>query len=325
MGEEAMQDLLHWLHAAGGSSLASFAPPGVSHEELWWPGLWASSPHRRARQQRCVPRRPVRGRRGSKSGFACHGYTLPQPNYQQMSTGAPPACSLIYGRRSREGKVRGSRGGSNKHGYYTCKYNSLCSSSAFPLIIAVYFPVTNKLVAVLHVSGCKGPRGEKGSRCGLLLLRVLGVSIPARGCVWAEPLPTPACTAGWEPRGSPEAARCVWDGEQSRCFTSPPTRADFLLGVFTSFPRQLPMGTSQTETPVRLPMPMVRHILPIYLPPGAAASKESSYGTGICRHWSPFERHPQLWYLWPQVDAAGEAEVCLPLQIGSKPAEQLWC
>lgn len=43
MGEDAMQDLVHWLHAAGGSSLASFASPGVSHEELWWPGHWACS------------------------------------------------------------------------------------------------------------------------------------------------------------------------------------------------------------------------------------------------------------------------------------------
>lgn len=64
-------------------------------------------------QQSWVRRCPVRGRRGSRSVFACCSYTLPQPNYQQMSIDASPACSLIYGSRSREGKVRGSRGGSS--------------------------------------------------------------------------------------------------------------------------------------------------------------------------------------------------------------------
>lgn len=40
-------------------------------------GTGHAAPHRRPRQQRCLPRRPIRGTRGSKSGFACHGYTLP--------------------------------------------------------------------------------------------------------------------------------------------------------------------------------------------------------------------------------------------------------
>lgn len=157
--------------------------------------------------------------------------------------------------------MRGSRGGSNKHGHYTCKYSALCSFSAFPLSTPVCFPITNKLVAVLHVLGCRGFRGDIGGRCRLsgcssagCLHGCAGPAWP-RGCVGAQPLPTPACTAGWEPRGPPEATSCVWDGEQSRRFTSPPTRADFLLGVFTTFPRQLPMGTSQTETPVRLAVP----------------------------------------------------------------------
>lgn len=48
-GEEATQDRVHGLHAAGGSSLPSFAPPGVSHEGLWWPGPRARSSHRRPR------------------------------------------------------------------------------------------------------------------------------------------------------------------------------------------------------------------------------------------------------------------------------------
>lgn len=52
--------------------------------------------------------------------------------------------------------------------------------------------------------------------------------------------------------GSLEATCCIWDREQSQCFTSPPTWADFLLGVFTIFPRWLPMGTSQAEMPVGL-------------------------------------------------------------------------
>lgn len=144
---------------------------------------------------------------------------------------------------------------------------------------------------------------------------------PGPGQSRAEPLPTPACTAGREPRGSPEAPRCVWDREQSRCFSSPPARADFLLGVFTSFARQLPMGTSQTEAPVRpavpagsgTPSPCAHRSC---CPKGPAAER------GCAGTPEPFLAAPPA--LVPLVDAVGEAEVCLPLQIGSKPAEQLW-
>lgn len=145
------------------------------------------APHRQPHQQSWVRRRPVRGRRGSKSVFACRGYTLPQPNYQQMSTGAPPACSLIYGSRNREGKVRGSRGGSSKHGHYICKYSTFWFSSAFPLSAPAYFPTANEPVVILHISGCKGLGGEKGSSCH---------PVPAVGASSAGCLHPCACPAG---------------------------------------------------------------------------------------------------------------------------------
>lgn len=108
-----------------------------------------------------------------------------------------------------------------------------------------------------------GAEGLAGSRAAhaipspLCVPAVPGVSLPvparAPGAVRAEPLPTPACRTGCEPQGPPGATHRVWDGEQSRRFTSRPTPADFLLGVFTIFPRRLPMGTSQGETPAGLP------------------------------------------------------------------------
>ena len=101
------------------------SPLGSATRDGGGRGAAASAGHvppcRRPRQRSRARRLAVRGRRGSRSVFACRGYTLPQPNYQQMSTGAPPAHSLVYGSRSREGRVRGSRGRGSRHGHYTCK------------------------------------------------------------------------------------------------------------------------------------------------------------------------------------------------------------
>ena len=57
-------------------------------------------------------------------------------------------------------------------------------------------------------------------------------------------MPTPACPG---PTGSPEATFRAWDGEQSRRFTSPPTRADFLLGVFAIFPKAASHGAKPSR------------------------------------------------------------------------------
>lgn len=115
-----------------------------------------------------------------------------------MSIGAPPACSLIYSSRSREGKVRGSRGGSSKHGHYTCKYSTFRFSSAFPLSAPVYFPTANEPVIILPISGHKA---EKYSSCR---------PIPAAGASSAGCLHPCACPAG--PARAPGAV-C----RQSRC------------------------------------------------------------------------------------------------------------
>lgn len=72
--------------------------------------------------------------------------------------------------------------------------------------------------------------------------------------------------------GSLEATCCIWDREQSQCFTSPPTWADFLVGVFTIFPRWLPMGTSQAEMPVGLAV-------------GAGEEVSSSFTCSSCCFW----------------------------------------
>lgn len=153
---------------------------------------------------------PVRGRRGSRSVFAYRGYTLPQPNHQQMSTGAPPACSLIYGSRSREGKVRGSRGGSSKHGHYTCKYRALQFPSAFPPSSPVYFPTANEPGVILHASGCNGLGGGQGSSCH---------PAPAVGASSAGCLCPCACPAG--PARAPGAV-C----RQDRCPHLPAPRGN---------------------------------------------------------------------------------------------------
>lgn len=274
-------------------------------------GAGHAAPHHRPRQQHCVPRRPIRGRRGSKRGFACHGYTLPQPNYQQVSTGAPPACSLIYGGRSREGKVRGSRGGSNKHGHYTCKYSTLCSSSAFPLSTPVYFPITNKLVAILHVSGCKGLRGEKGSRCRLILLRVQQCWVSPSLCLPGQTFLAPRAVFGQSrcpylparPGGSHGARprpRAV-SGTQNKAGASPPHRPaqTSSLEYLPVFQGSFPWGQAKQKLLWGWPCPLGQ-THPPHLPAEAAASQESSYETGMCRHSGALSRGtPQLWYLLP--------------------------
>lgn len=248
---------------------------------------------------------PIRGRRGSKRGFACHGYTLPQPNSLQMSPGAPPARSLIYGRRSREGKMRGSRGGSNKHGHYTCKYSTLRSFSALPLSTPVYFPITNKLVAVLRVSGYKGLRGGAGRSRPAAGAAALVVSIPVpapgparpRGCARAEPLPTPACPAGREPRGSPEAPAV--SGTENKAGASPPHRPaqTSSLEYLPVFHGSFPWGQGKQKLLRGRPCPLAQ-THPPRVPAGAAASRGPAMKRG-CADTGALLSTPQLWYLWP--------------------------
>lgn len=195
--------------------------------------------------------------------------------------------------------MRGSRGGSNKHGHYRCKYSTLCSCSAFPLSTPVCFPVTNKPVAILHVLGCRGFRGEIGSRCSAGCLH--GCACPAgpvwpRGCVGAEPLPTPALPGRLgAPGPAPGHELCL--GRRTKPALHLPTD-----------PRRLPPWTiyqsskaaSHGDKPNRNSCEAgharwVRHILPIYLlellPPTSP---------GMCQHSGALSRGtPQLRYLWP--------------------------
>lgn len=134
--------------------------------------------------------------------------------------------------------MRRSRGGSSKHGHYTCKYRALQFPSAFPPSSPVYFPTANEPAIILHALGCNGLGGVRAARAIPLPLWVpaaLGVSVPAparldlpghpglcAGRTGAHTCPRRVGTPGLV--GLPEATRCVWDGEQSQC--SPPRRPE---------------------------------------------------------------------------------------------------
>lgn len=255
-----MQDLVHWLHATGGSSLASLALPGVATRNCGGLGTghrapgtghWARSSHR---QQRCGPGRPVRQKRKQKR--ICMARLHPaSTKLRQMSRRTSCLLPDLW-QEEQGGEAEGERGGSSKHGYYTCKSSTGCSCSAFPLSTPCILPSQQTgrcLFGVLRTVG------EEGGGCCLTLLRVrqrwlhpcacpAGPAGPP-GCVRAEPLPTPARPAGWELRGSPEATHGVWDGEQSRCFTSPPAPQTSSLEYLAAFQGSFPWGQAKQKLP----------------------------------------------------------------------------
>lgn len=160
----------------------------------------------------------------------------------------------------------------------------------------------------------------------------MGRPLPVRvqhGCLHGVS-PGCACPAGpARPRGCAGQSRCPHlparpgpagparghepcMGRRTKPAALPTGPADFLLGVFTSFPKRLPMGTSQTETAVRLAVPAGSDTSSPFACWSCCLQRAQLRNGDVPTLWSPF-----------QVDALGEAEVCLPLQIGSKPAEQL--
>lgn len=142
--------------------------------------------------------------------------------------------------------MRGSRGGSNKHGHYTCKYSTLCSLSAFPLSAPVYFPITNKPVASRTSGGDSAVPSRCGrSSAGCLLAVPARPDLPGPGAVLGRAAAR-TCLHGRDPRGPPGATSRVWDGEQSRLH-SPPARQTSSLEYLPVFQSGFPWGPAKQK------------------------------------------------------------------------------